>query len=456
MWRVGRLSAEENSNISTCRQQPVYRVTQAGYDSSMPPFIQFQTLAIFITLWIASITEINEKRQDFTVDLYFRMSWRDHRISYPVCEDRAFVIIAQKELDRIWMPDIYYGMEKKASRHHVLLRNGGMRLAKRNNWIYFTERLTITNFCAFDFRYFPMDRQLCSMPLESYIHHAVYTNVSFDQPGIYFNNFKFKIPQYTLSDVRGESCNYDYEFDGNSLNQTCVQATFVFDRQFSYYFVQMYLPSILIVLVSFLSFWVPVENVPGRVALGVTSLLTLATQFTTMQRSLPPVSYMKAMDVWMFFCIVVVFLSMVEFTLAYNFKFRVSTTDNIPDVANTSVNVANKDNGISGVSDVQDIGKKMRKINVVSPDPSQDMTPVLDKNNPPVLLYSLRQPKVIVLEQKEGKFFLFRNWLIKCLAWWKKKDGSLVDNVSKALFPICFAIFNFCYWSYYLRIKYGP
>ena len=54
-----------------------------------------------------------------------------------------------------------------------------------------------------------------------------------------------------------------------------------------------YIPSVLIVVMSWISFWIPPESTPARVTLGVTSLLTLATLNTQTQQSLPPVSYTK-------------------------------------------------------------------------------------------------------------------------------------------------------------------
>ena len=49
----------------------------------------------------------------------------------------------------------------------------------------------------------------------------------------------------------------------------------------------------MLVIVSWVSFWLDANAVPARVSLGVTTLLTMATQTTGINNSLPPVSYTK-------------------------------------------------------------------------------------------------------------------------------------------------------------------
>ena len=60
-----------------------------------------------------------------------------------------------------------------------------------------------------------------------------------------------------------------------------------------YFMFHTYIPTCLIVMMSWISFWIKPEAVPARVTLGVTSLLTLSTQHANSQKSLPPVSYIK-------------------------------------------------------------------------------------------------------------------------------------------------------------------
>lgn len=71
----------------------------------------------------------------------------------------------------------------------------------------------------------------------------------------------------------------------------------------------------MIVIMSWVSFWIKPEAAPARVTLGVTSLLTLSTQHAKSQSSLPPVSYLKAVDAFMSVCTVFVFMALMEYCL---------------------------------------------------------------------------------------------------------------------------------------------
>ena len=54
---------------------------------------------------------------------------------------------------------------------------------------------------------------------------------------------------------------------------------------------------------------------PARVNLCVTTLLAINTMMASMQSSLPPVAYTKAVDVWTGVCVIFVFSALLEYAL---------------------------------------------------------------------------------------------------------------------------------------------
>ncbi len=56
-------------------------------------------------------------------------------------------------------------------------------------------------------------------------------------------------------------------------------------------------------------------QVPARVALGVTTLLAMSTTQASINSSLPPVAYTKAIDVWSGVCVTFVFSALLEYAL---------------------------------------------------------------------------------------------------------------------------------------------
>ena len=76
-------------------------------------------------------------------------------------------------------------------------------------------------------------------------------------------------------------------------NYSCLAAKFNLFRSIGFHLVQSYIPTILFVIVSWVSFWMDVEHVPGRVALGVTTLLTISSKSAGLSSESPQVSYVK-------------------------------------------------------------------------------------------------------------------------------------------------------------------
>jgi len=85
----------------------------------------------------------------------------------------------------------------------------------------------------------------------------------------------------------------------------CLEIEFILRRDIGYFLIQVYVPSMLIVILSWVSFWISVDASPARVSIGLLTVLTTTTMSSGARASLPRVSYIKAIDVWMIVCLFV-------------------------------------------------------------------------------------------------------------------------------------------------------
>lgn len=210
-----------------------------------------------------------------------------------------------------------------------------------------------------------------------------------------------ELPQLDISKNYTSDCTIEY----STGNFTCLAIVFNLRRRLGYHLFHTYIPSALIVVMSWISFWIKPEAIPARVTLGVTSLLTLATQNTQSQQNLPPVSYVKAIDVWMSSCSVFVFLSLMEFAIVNNYMGPVATK------------------AMKGYSDEDIRG-----------DAIKDSLSPLSQQMPPHL-----RPRLSSAAQPQYDTFCHG-----------RSTAVFIDQVSRYFFPFSFLILNVVYWSTFL------
>lgn len=109
--------------------------------------------------------------------------------------------------------------------------------------------------------------------------------------------------------INAESQFSQLNFFPFSVNFSCVQMNIKLNRRYGYYILQTYIPSCLIVILSWVSFWISIDATPARISLGLLTVLTMTTQST----SLPQMYYFKAIDIWMVTCLCFVFAALIEF-----------------------------------------------------------------------------------------------------------------------------------------------
>lgn len=97
-------------------------------------------------------------------------------------------------------------------------------------------------------------------------------------------------------------------------------------------------------MLSWVSFWINHEATSARVALGITTVLTMTTISTGVRSSLPRISYVKAIDIYLVTCFVFVFAALLEYA-AVNYSHwseRAKKRKQINQIINENIVSSNK------------------------------------------------------------------------------------------------------------------
>ena len=82
-------------------------------------------------------------------------------------------------------------------------------------------------------------------------------------------------------------------------------------RKVSHYIITCYLPSGMFVIVSWISFLIPPDIVPGRMTLLITVFLVLVNIFNTITTNIPKAEGLTAIEAWVMVCVLFVFGALV-------------------------------------------------------------------------------------------------------------------------------------------------
>ncbi|CEF67648.1 GluClalpha [Strongyloides ratti] len=310
---------KEQTVIQRILQDYDWRVRPRGNNESWPD--TGGPVEVKVNIYLRSISKIDDVNMEYSAQFTFRETWTDPRLAYQKFADEntdvpPFVVLATSEngdqSQQIWKPDSFFQNEKEARRHMIDKPNVLIRIHPDGSILY-SVRLSLVLSCPMSLEYYPLDRQTCLIDLASYAYTT--DDIKYDwkevDPIQQKAGLKQSLPSFELQDVRTGYCTSKT----NTGEYSCLQTQLLLRREFSYYLLQLYIPSFMLVIVSWVSFWLDKDSIPARITLGVTTLLTMTTQSSGINAKLPPVSYTKAIDVWIGVCLAFIFGALLEFAL---------------------------------------------------------------------------------------------------------------------------------------------
>jgi len=447
-----------------------------GYDKRIRPSgrnITDGPAIIHVNIYLRNIHRIDDVKMEYSVQVTFREQWNDERLRYVDSTKGKLNYLTLTDPTKVWMPDTFFRNEKEAKKHEIIVPNVYVRIYPNGDILY-SIRISLTLACPMDLRLYPLDKQVCVLQIASYgwaTDDLIYKWKDVDPvqivPGLH-------LPRFTLEQYKSAYCNVIT----NTGEYSCLKVELIFKREFSYYLITIYVPCCMLVIVSWVSFWLDQNAIPARVSLGVTTLLTMSTQTSGISAQLPPVSYTKAIDVWTGACQGFVFCALLEFALVNyasrsdmqrerarermerarrqwelehadslgqnNSMSRGSMNNHINQVPSyeqtvLSMNGATSTKAIPRVSVRRHSGYHSSYPHPTPYNPHQNIGPQAPLERP----CEMHMPRRTLFGCCRSKSILSKF----------SSRAKRIDVISRFIFPLLFAIFNLAYWLYYLLAK---
>lgn len=184
--------------------------------------------------------------------------------------------------------------------------------------IIISSRIQATLFCPMLLRKFPFDTQTCQMSLECWMYNTNQVELHWEDHSPVTMSSEKILTEYTLTKtstnetvIQSDEINLRHgSFIGN---YSSVSFSFTLERESGFYLLEYFLPSMMIVGISWVSFWLQADQTAPRAMLGATAMLAFITLSSAQNKILPKVSYIKASEIWSMGCTFFIFGSLVEF-----------------------------------------------------------------------------------------------------------------------------------------------
>ncbi|XP_043917334.1 gamma-aminobutyric acid receptor subunit gamma-1 isoform X2 [Protopterus annectens] len=252
-----------------------------GYDNKLRPDIGVRTTIIETDIYVNSIGPVDPINMEYTIDIFFAQTWHDDRLKFN--SSAKVLMLNSNMVGKIWIPDTVFRNSKKSDAHWITTPNRLLRIWNDGRILY-TLRLTINAECYLQLHNFPMDEHSCPLVFSSYAYPKNEIEYRWKKNPVKVADQRYwRLFQFSFIGLRN-STGVAQTQSGEYITMTVF---FNLSRRMGYFTIQTYIPCILTVVLSWVSFWINKDSVPARTSLGITTVLTMTTLSTIARKSLP-------------------------------------------------------------------------------------------------------------------------------------------------------------------------
>ncbi|XP_078696591.1 neuronal acetylcholine receptor subunit alpha-3-like [Branchiostoma floridae x Branchiostoma belcheri] len=285
---------------------------------------------------ISQLIDVDEKNQIMTTNVWLRQEWNDHKLQWNP-EDYDGVTVLRVPSTDLWLPDI------------VLYNNadGQFQVKQQtkaevqfDGTVFWVPPAIYKSACAIDVRYFPFDKQNCSMKFGSWTYDGAQIDMKFG-PSTYdgaqlngseqehqMEREEWSNGEWVLEDAPGAKHVVKYE----CCPEKYIDITYylIIRRLPLFYTINLIIPCLLISFLTVLVFYLP-SDCGEKMTLCISVLLSLTVFLLVINDIIPSTSLVVPLiGEYLLFTMVFVTLSITLTVFVLNIHHRSPNTHNMP------------------------------------------------------------------------------------------------------------------------------
>ncbi|XP_075969761.1 glycine receptor subunit alpha-2-like isoform X2 [Anticarsia gemmatalis] len=422
--------------------QHVYDIPKS-YNRNIPPD---KNTTVYIGVNVNRVSGVDENKEEITLDVFLQVSWSDSRLHAP--PNMPFIDLPWEFRQLIWTPDLYIWQLQTMRILSVLQEMTSLRLYA-NRTVSVSIGATITIKCEMNFVLYPLDVQNCNMDFSSYKYTTQDVRFEWRDVAPWLGigrasspqRSQFRLPKYVVTFVTDKS------------EHSAARLQITLSRELRSYLLESYLPSSLFVIISWGSFCVIPEIVPGRMVLLVTTLLSLVTMFDTVSTNSPDALELKCIEVWLISCTLFVFLALMEyFVVLFGIRYDKSWSRRRADLRRAAsaaqlapppLHINHSQRLSTPVTGTPQGGVFSPTLSVEDDGFKQQMDHQTIQRDSPIL-------ESMPSANGGGSFVTRLGSMVDRGVMFCGAQHGALDKFALMIFPVCFLLFNIIYWTTYL------
>uniref|UniRef100_A0AAY4E4I6 5-hydroxytryptamine receptor 3A n=1 Tax=Denticeps clupeoides TaxID=299321 RepID=A0AAY4E4I6_9TELE len=298
----------------------------AGYKKGVRPVRDWrQSTMVAIDLMVYSILNVDEKNQVLTTYVWYRQQWTDE---FLVWSPEDFDKVKQVSIPtaNVWVPDIvineFVDVGKSPDIPYVYVRHDGL---VRNY-----KPIQVVTACTLNIYNFPFDVQNCSLTFQSWLHTINDINITLMRDpedvkvdkSVFMNQGEWEL-LHVLSKYNSFSLDNDDYYAEMKFNV-------VIRRRPLFYTVNLLLPSIFLMVMDIVGFYLPPDS-GERVSFKITLLLGYSVFLIIVSDTLPATAIgTPLIGVYFVVCMALLVISLTETVLIVRLVHKQDLQSHVP------------------------------------------------------------------------------------------------------------------------------